>query len=179
MPIITKFFINQSQHFNVSMCHTCVNSDPPHFCCGETRVILLCVIDSFPCQAAAAAAACSLWPVIAMMYFKFKPVGDGCGCCLVAVLLMGKRRRGKRARRPQERAQIRKGWKMKNIMWWKQEREGGNGDLWTAALWAVERFLVSPESTVTLGLWTHIHTHCHTPANGSSHTHTKRQRSGR
>lgn len=142
---------------------------------NDTRVIPLCVINSFPCQGAAGLAARLLRLVTAMMYFKFRPVGDRGGCCLVSVLLMGKRRRGKRARTPQESAQIRKGWKMKNIMWWKQQRGGGNGDLWTAALWAVERFLVSPESSVTLGLWAHMHTHCHMPANKLLHMHIEKK----
>lgn len=170
------FFYDQSQISLNSASYLC-RLQTLAYDLNDTRVIPLCVINSFLCQAEAGLAACLLWLVTAMMYFKFKPVGDRGGCCLVSVLLMGKRRRGKRARTPQESAQIRKGWKMKNIMWWKQERGGGNGDLWTAVLWAVERFLVSPESSVTLGLWAHMHTHtrCHTPANKLLHMHTEKK----
>lgn len=98
----------------------------------------------------------------------------------------GRETEGERARRPQERERIRKGWKMKNIMWWKQEGEGGNGDLWTAALWApwkvfgVSRVLSDTRLMHYIRTRTHTHmhtcmrTHCHTPANkqASTHAHT-------
>ncbi len=88
---------------------------PLAFVWGEIGVILLCVISSFPCLAVALGAG-SLWPVKTVMCLKFKPVGDSGGCCLVSVLLMGERRRGKGPKTPGERERIRKGRKMKNIM---------------------------------------------------------------
>lgn len=101
---------------------------PSGFVCSEKRVILPCVISSFPCLAAAALAACSLWPVSAVMCLKFKPVGDRGGCCSVSVLLMGKRRRGKGTETPGERANKKRLEDEKRHVMETGERES-NGDL--------------------------------------------------
>lgn len=128
----------------------------PNSFCGNMRKW---VISCFLYLAAAALAERSLWPVRVMMCLKFKLIGHRGSCCLVLVLLMGERQRWKGTETPGETANKKR---MKNIMWWKQREKGGNEGLWTAAHWTLERFLVSPESLLTLGSSTHPHTHTHT-----------------
>ena len=62
-----------------------------------------------------------------MMCLKFKPVGDRGGCCLVSVLLMGERQRGKGTETPGERANKKRLEDEKHHVM-ETEREGGNGD---------------------------------------------------
>lgn len=63
------------------------------------------------------------------MCLKFKLVGDRGGCCLVSVLLMGKRRRGKGMKTPGEEAKKKRLEDEKHHVMETEEREGGNGDL--------------------------------------------------